>query len=235
MNSTEEIIEFKLAAYLNRRSTPRNIRTPEAEADEMDSILRRLLRYRPSGNLDEWWQRVEDGLAESCETYSWPLPRQFSKAAEAASKTPGTVGQAGVAWEADPVKVAADRMNAGEAVGEFWLYGEKAVALEESGRVGADTFKAYRSAAYFNRVHKRRDGTEDRTEADAWEAQARKDHAAAKSRAGAQDSGKPADVSGLVKTFGAAKETPSRNDEVVDRGRYMTADEIAAEDRRAAG
>lgn len=235
MNRTEEIVESKLAAYLDRRTPPRQIQNnPAAQDDEMASILRVLLRYRPGGNLDEWWRRVEDGLAQSCETYSWPLPKHFAKAAEGASKQARS-DEPAAAWEVDPVKVMADRMNAGDPVGEGWFYGDKALLLENSGRVPAETMKAYRSAAYFRRVHRKRDGAEDRSAADAWEAAQKRLHQQAVARQSGTHTRSAPPVADIVKTFGAGRETPSRNDGRDTRADYMTPDEIADEDRRAAG
>lgn len=225
MNTTEQIVEAKLSAYLDRRTPPRQIlNNPAAQADEIDAILRTVLRYRPSGDLNAWWKRVEDGLSETCETYSWPLPRNFAKAAERASKVANQDGAPRAAWEPDPVKINAARMNNGDAVGEQWLYGAEAMALEAL--VPAETLAAYRSAAFFKRVHKRRDGTEDRSKAEAWEVEAKRAHHAAK--ATGAPSRLDTDVSSLVKRIGAGKETPSRNEQPrgLDPSEYMTPEEM---------
>lgn len=233
MIDTESIIEARLSAYLDRRTPPRQIlNNPAAQADEMSAILRVLMRYRPGGNLNDWWMRVEDSLSQSCETYSWPLPKHFGKAAEAASKQARS-DEPAAAWEVDPVKVTADHMNQGEPVGEGWLYGDKALLLESSGRVPAETLSAYRSAAYFKRVHHKRDGIEDRSDADAWEAGQKRLHQQATARGRGTQSAPP--VADIVKTFGAGRETPSHRAAVDNRADYMTADEMAEEDRSAAG
>lgn len=229
MNTTEQIIEAKLLGYLDRRTPPRQIiNNTAAQADEIAAILRALLRFRPSGDLNAWWERLEDSLSETCETYSWPLPKHFSKAADTASRSSQSTPSSD--WTPDPVRINAKRMNAGEVVSEFWLFGECALMLEEF--VDENTLDRYRSAAYFKRVHTRRDGTQDKSEADAWEQAQRRIHESAKQRAG-QTTGQQPDVSRLVKTFGASKETPSGSDDE-NRAGFMTPDEIAAEDARRA-
>ena len=47
-------------------------------------------------------------------------------------------------------RYAADRISAGEAVSDAWLYGPIAVEIERSGLVGADIMRKYRSALYFS-------------------------------------------------------------------------------------
>lgn len=49
----------------------------------------------------------------------------------------------------DPLEINAARMNAGEAVGDQWLYGRQAVALMATGLVSAETLKKYRSGLFF--------------------------------------------------------------------------------------
>lgn len=212
MNTTEEIIGKKLAAYLDRRSPPRQIANrPDAQADEIDAIMRTLMRFRPGGNLTEWWQRLEDGLALSCETHAWPLPKQFAKAAEAASRS-SMVDVSAERWEPDPIAIAARRMNEGKTVGVHCLYGPMSEALLGAG-VSEDTMKRYRSAAFFTR---RDMYGED--EAKAWE---RSMQSVGKS------SGKAKPLSELVKRAGAMAETPSRNEQwAMNPDEYMTADEI---------
>lgn len=227
MKATEDFIESRLGKYLDRRTPPRQIAGNEAlEADEIDSILRTILRFNPGGNLEEWWQRVEDGLATSCETYSWPLPKHFAKAAEAASKAVRRGSDAPDQWVPDPVRINANRMNRGEPVGEFWLYGDKAIALEDSGMVPSDVINRYRSAAYFRRVTRRRDGTEDRTQADAWESAQRCLHDSIRRDTGVASGLTAPD--GTPKKFGPMTETPSGPRTA--RSEFMTPDEIAAED-----
>lgn len=228
--NTEEIIQGRLMGYLNSRTPPRAIAgKPGMQAEEADRILRTLCRYNPRGNLLDWWQRVEDELSATCETYAWPLPRDFAKAAERASKAMrGDIkSEPSGHWEPDPVKVAADRMSAGESVGEHWLYGPLAVEVEARGDVSAETLQRYRSAAYFAKVISKRDGSEDRSKADAWEKAARSRHDAARNR-GRQAAINAPDLFKLVKKIGGARETASGPQAHAMRPEeYMTPEEIA--------
>lgn len=51
----------------------------------------------------------------------------------------------------DRFEITANRMKAGEPVGEGYLYGADAVELIFRGLVDEPTMRKYRSAAYFNR------------------------------------------------------------------------------------
>lgn len=75
----------------------------------------------------------------------------------------------------DRFVITANRMNAGEVVGEGYLYGSDAVELGVRGLVDKDTMRKYRSAAYF----KRKD-IYGHDAAIAWEEAAQKRHDEAK-------------------------------------------------------
>ena len=97
--------------------------------------------------------RVSEALRSVRQSYkgrSWPTVSHIVDAMNATAKRyAGQVEALPDRAEMDDLQLAAKRMNDGEAVGDGWIYGRNAVALEASGLVDADTMRKYRSALYF--------------------------------------------------------------------------------------
>lgn len=99
-------------------------------------------------------QKLDDAFQEVAELFrgtGWPKPAVFVSAMEAINRKVMISGDAPKSdWSLDPVAIVAKRMNAGDAVGDDWLYGRKCVELMASGQVSQDTLRKYRSALYFS-------------------------------------------------------------------------------------
>lgn len=108
-----------------------------------------------SFSQDDLAARVNDALRMMRQTYkgrSWPTVSHFVDAINAVSKRSVKAVDHADAKEPqklDTLDVMARRMNEGEAVGDDWIYGRNALRLEQSGKVGRDVIRKYRSALYF--------------------------------------------------------------------------------------
>lgn len=106
----------------------------------------------------------------------WPLARVFIAATEGAvakiNSLKAKEQKSPVALDA--YQLTAKRMNTGEPVGESYLWGREAVALERTGLVDPATMASYRKSA----IHERRTARGAEA-ASAWEADAIARHAAA--------------------------------------------------------
>lgn len=148
MSYRDDWLRGKLREYLNRRTVPRGF---EGKADalkaEADALVDCVLRKAPREQYEGWWTTLERRLAEDAKTRAWPTEGEISEAAREIHG-PRTVRVA-EGDELDRVKIAARRIGAGEAVGDDWLYGRGAVALERSGLVTESQLSRYRSSWFF--------------------------------------------------------------------------------------
>lgn len=152
MNNRTAGITEEFTLWLNRY-TPRNTlkADPAALQAEITALMRALLRMAPVSGYLEWLQKVTDNLDRQMKTAAWPTVSEVASSAAFISKGQPQSGETRAdQWKIDPVAIAAKRMNAGEAVGDDWLYGLNAAKLEQSGLVGDDIFRRYRSAVYFS-------------------------------------------------------------------------------------
>lgn len=148
MSIRNEFLTAKLKSYLDRRTPPQGIANNlEAQKNELAALMSTLSRYAPRDGLQEWWAKFETVLGENARTRAWPTENEIATAGkevrgprEPSSSEP---------YVFDGVEVNASRMNAGEAVGDSWLFGRQAVALERSGLVTKATMRQYRSGLYF--------------------------------------------------------------------------------------
>lgn len=148
MSIREDFLKRRLTAYLDRRSMPRGFEgKPAARDAELEALTRCVLKFAPRERYDEWFNRFEDTLAEDAKTRAWPTEGEIKSAARAIRPTQSRTVVEGD--EIDPVKIAAGRINRGEAVGDSWLWGRLALELLASGEVSLAQIRAYRSAVYF--------------------------------------------------------------------------------------
>lgn len=149
MTIREDFLGEKLERYLSRKTMPRGLDSkPAARDEELQALMRCLTRYAPRERYDEWWPRFEDRLSEDAQTRAWPSEGEIKKAALSIRERQTTTVSQGD--EIDPVKVNAERIQRGEAVGDGWLWGRLAVELLQSGRVTMAQLRPYRSALYFS-------------------------------------------------------------------------------------
>jgi hypothetical protein len=136
--------------WLERYSPPNSMRdNARAQQDEVEALLRVLLKFAPGSDAGQWVREVLDQLEYQMKTRAWPTKGELGAACSNLRKV--AARSATSEHDLHPVEINAARMNAGEAVGEDWLYGANAVALATSGLVSGDTMRRYRSGAYFAR------------------------------------------------------------------------------------
>jgi hypothetical protein len=176
MNLHSADIASRLSRYLNRRQAPRRLEgKPQAETDEIRALSAAVQRHAPrsADHLAAWWPAFEASLGEISTGGLWPTEREIKDAA--ASSRQALPKSAGATAETDHYQIAAARMEAGQPVGEGWLYGREACELIRRGLVTREVMTAYRSGAFLARRKMYGEPA-----ALAWEAEAKERHEAAK-------------------------------------------------------
>jgi len=172
-------VKARLMRFLDRKTTPRRLEgKPTAMEDEVRALAAAVTRIAPRDpeKLADWWPVFEARLSEEC-GQMWPTEKEIRDASQQTAKdTPQVFVSQGQSDEHTPEAITGRRMAAGEAVGEEWLYGARAVALIAAGHVSKELMGRYRSAA----LHQRCEGHGGREAALAWEAEAKARHEAAK-------------------------------------------------------
>lgn len=132
MNMRTADLTSKMSEYLSRRVPPKGIASDEMlKVDQMNEYLRILRRFSPEGEkFLDWWREFSDRLSDESDTWAWPAPKDVAKAAKAAG---AVVGKAGAEWKPDSVQINLARLNAGQPIGEDWLWGSGALRLEAAG------------------------------------------------------------------------------------------------------
>ena len=151
MSIRTDVIRRDLGRWLDRYSPPQAMKdNARAIQDEAEALLRVLLKFAPREGYDTWVSDALDRCAFTMKTRAWPTVGELGAACSNLRKE-GSHGHSGpaVAWVADPVEINAKRINAGEAVGDEWLYGRRCVEILRSGRVTTDQIRRYRSAFFF--------------------------------------------------------------------------------------
>lgn len=146
MDYRREFLRTKLAGYLKRRTMPRGFDgKPEMQKAEVDALLAALSRFAPRSNYEDWWPIFEGKLGEDAKTRAWPTEGEIKSACLAIRPTASVrIAEPG---DFDPVQINANRMNRGEAVGDYWIWGRGAVELRHL--VTEETLSAYRSGLFF--------------------------------------------------------------------------------------
>lgn len=118
--------------YLSRRTPPKNFSADEdLKSQQLAEYVNILRRFAPEGDkLNDWWREFMDRLSDESDTWAWPAPKELAKAAKAAG---AAVGKKGDTWKPDSVQINLARLNAGEPIGEDWLWGDGALRLEAAG------------------------------------------------------------------------------------------------------
>ena len=140
-------IDAVLGPFLKRYSPPNVIReNAEAQQAEAETLRKILMRYAPEHGVKEWAKKVLGVVAERAKHRTWPMPSELGSVAKEhrAPKQSGTSD-----FALDPVKINAERIARGEAIGDSWIYGKLAHRLLESGLVTEDHLAPYRSGLFF--------------------------------------------------------------------------------------
>lgn len=137
---TDCLRQYQRPSHLDNEAALREI---SAIAEEVNALISTSL------SPDGFRGRVMDACRHIRKTYTnrqWPMPAHFIKAVEATTPKPEA---ANIGSEpTDMLQIMAGRMNAGEHVGDSWLYGRNAVRLMQSGMVLENTMSAYRRAKF---------------------------------------------------------------------------------------
>lgn len=151
---TEEIAKT-FAAWLERYSAPINMRDkPDVQTAERDALLRVLLKYAPSEGYNGWLNRVLDQLEYQMKTRAWPTKGELGavcinmRKQDAAQAGAGRVGEFATERKSPPT-IIAERIQRGDAIGDEWIYGMRAVELVAGGTVSEADLDRYRSGLFF--------------------------------------------------------------------------------------
>lgn len=152
MNIRTNTIQHMLGRWLERYSPPRSmVENEQAQADEVEALLRVLLKYAPSADYEGWVNAALDRCAYQMKTRAWPTMGELGAVCSNMKKEGVGFKVGEVAEPKDMAQMTADRMNKGEAIGEGWIYGVAACELAQRGLVDRETMTRYRSAAFFQR------------------------------------------------------------------------------------
>lgn len=175
MSIREAEIAKALTEWLESYSPPRSMAgNVDALQRESERLLSVLAKFAPAEGYNGWVSSVLDQCAYQMKTRAWPTVGELGAACSNVRK----------ARQGEPFKTTftfdvhelnANRMKAGEAVGEGYLYGREAVELIARGLVDRELMTKYRSCAFLSR--KKIHGEES---ALAWETEAKKRHEDAK-------------------------------------------------------
>lgn len=159
------------AQWLESYSPPRSIAgKSDAMQREAERLTAVLVKFAPSEGYLGWVDSVLEQVAYQMKTRAWPTVAEIGAACSNARKEARALGPVpSVAM--DIYELNANRMKAGEAVGECYLYGREAVEIIARGLIDEATMTKYRSAAFFAR--KKHQGEESALR---WEADAKARH-----------------------------------------------------------
>ena len=176
MSIRTDTIQNMLERWLDRYSPPRAMaENPQAQTDEIEALLRVLLKYAPGADYEGWVNSALDRCAYQMKTRAWPTMGELGAVCADMKKQGFGVAPGQVPAPKDDAEIIAARMSRGEGVGEGWIYGVAACELAQRGLVDRDTMTRYRSAAYFQRRE-----VYGEAAAREWEAEAIKRHEAGK-------------------------------------------------------
>lgn len=139
-------LKHKMQRFIKRRTVPKGLANDaDAQTDEIVALFNAIRARAPLHGYEEWWARFEREIAEIMETRAWPTEYEIKRAALAVPRD-RAVGKSGGEWELDPERVAADRINAGEAVGDEYLFGMGCAKMLKRGLVHESALAPYRRA-----------------------------------------------------------------------------------------
>lgn len=169
----ESEIAKTFAEWLQFYSPPRQIaQSPEMMQKESERLLSIIVKMAPHEGYNGWVGAVLDVVASNMKTRAWPTVAEIGAACSSQNKSLRKSPDAAPQPTAmDVYELNANRMKAGEPVGEGYLYGKEAIEMIVRGLIDEATMTRYRSGAFFAR--KNAYGEEA---ALAWEAEAKQRH-----------------------------------------------------------
>lgn len=145
-----EWLTQSLSRYLDRRSMPQGFKDkPQAQRDEMAALARALIKLAPLTGYQDWCADFIDRLAMDAQTRAWPTQGEMQAAAKALRKSAIQPFNSEGAAKIDPLKVAADRIRNGDAVGDEYLFGRCCVEMQDQEGITDAQLAPYRSALFF--------------------------------------------------------------------------------------
>lgn len=150
MNPRTEALTEEFTEWLDRYSPRRALQSNEkAMGAEINALMRVILKMAPVSDYLSWLEKVTTQLDYQMKTSAWPTVSEVGAACSNVNKSRSLSGQR-QSVTTIPATIVARRMNAGETVGDGWLYGRDAVVLIKTGDVSSDLMRRYRSALYFS-------------------------------------------------------------------------------------
>ena len=154
-NQRVRLITASLNEFLRLYKRPEHLdeQTALTELREMAEEMN-LLIASTSGQSDLEAQ-IKQAFRNIRQTYkgrSWPTVSHVVDAMNVSakvSKPKQAEGKVEAGWRPDTMQIMANRMNAGEAVSDSYLYGRSAVELLKAGLVDRETLRKCRSELYF--------------------------------------------------------------------------------------
>lgn len=173
MSIHDSELTMRIGRLLQRKEPRAKIRdNAQALKDETSALVGAVRRNCPArgDDLIDWWERFEVAVGEACGDF-WPNEKAVIAACKTASQAMPQMRDMTGGWVLDPEAIAARKMQAGEAVGENWLWGQDACRIIAKGLIDEATMRAYRSGAFLARkaVH-------GEAAALAWEAEQKAKH-----------------------------------------------------------
>lgn len=151
MSIRTESIAKTFSAWLERYSPPQMMKEkPDVMQAEVETLLRVILKFAPQEGYNGWVDRMLDRLEYQMKTRAWPTKGEVGSICSNMRKETAQSSGVKAPDPKDELQVMADRINAGEFVGDGFLYGRQAVDLLRNGLVSGDTMRKYRSALYFS-------------------------------------------------------------------------------------
>lgn len=157
MTNRNDWLTDSLRRYLDRRTMPQGLKDkPRAQADEVQALVKTLVRIAPVQGYQDWWDDFSDRLAEQADTRAWPTQNEMIKASRVAKRPfiQGDERECWVqkpdgSWEMDEAMHVAQKIRAGEPVGDEWLWGRSCAHMQRKHSVTDEELRPYRSALFF--------------------------------------------------------------------------------------
>tara|TARA_R100001369_G_scaffold16867_4_gene31985 strand:- start:1361 stop:1984 length:624 start_codon:yes stop_codon:yes gene_type:complete len=168
MSTKNEVLYDVFTRWMDRYSPRRALQQNEtALKDEVNALMRVIWKMAPREDYENWLAKVLNQLDYQMKTSAWPTVAEIGAACSNQNKARILSNPLSAEpFSLDPVKIAAKRMNAGESVGDAWLYGRNSLDLMATGLVTGDTLRRYRSALYFSAKDTYGEGKAKRMEAE---------------------------------------------------------------------
>lgn len=148
-----EALTDEFMNWLGRYSPRIVLRANErAMADEVNALMRVIMKFAPASNYLAWLSRVTEQLDFQMKTQSWPTVSEIGAVcSNIAKERPGNSGQNGkpVDYVFDSYHINSQRMKNGEAVPEGYVFGREAVEMVRRGLMTMDVMRDYRSTWFF--------------------------------------------------------------------------------------